>query len=250
MFVICFGARKTGSTLSFQLVSALLEARGHEQAGIPPGAVDEDRVQHFAPAAWGAAPAWLATLESHAADPRLHAIKFHGPCTPALAALIDAGKVKAVVNTRDPRDSVLALRDAGRRNSSGPFSNITGMGDALEAARAGCEVTRGWLREQVFVADYEQLAFDPACFFARAARYLQLAAPAAEEARELHARAAAATATRNVMRPRRFLHDWTTAQAALYSEVLREELAGLSAFPGATTAGVSYPALKLPPAPK
>lgn len=246
MFIICFGGRKTGSTLSFQLVSALLEARGHGQADIPEGAVDRERVQHFAPSKWSAAPAWLALLAAQAADPRLHAIKFHGPCTPELAALVDEGKVLAVVNTRDPRDTALALRDAGERNSRGAFSRIDSMHDALGRARKGCEVTGPWLRDRALIADYEQVAFDSERFLGRVATYLQLAPPAADEVRDIRARADSASATRNLMRSRRFLHDWTTAQAAFYSDFFCEELRKSAAVPEAEEAGICYPAITLP----
>lgn len=249
MFVICFGAQKTGSTLCFQLISALLEARGHEQAGIPSGAVEDGRVQHFAPKNWSADPAWLALLASHATDPRLYAIKFHGPCTPELAGLIDEGKVTAIVNTRDPRDVALALRDTGRRKSSGAFSRINGIGDAIKRARAGAKVTQAWLRKSEFVADYEQVAFDTTTFLKRASQKLQLEEPGEEESRKLYSRASDATTTRNVMRSRRFMHEWTSAQAAIYSELLEGELEIISSFPASTAAGINYPFLKSPPAP-
>ena len=241
MFVICFGAKKTGSTITFQLISALLEARGFDQTSIPRGAIDHDRVQNFSPGCWANDHDWIEFLASHSSNQHLYAIKFHGSCTALLAALIDQGKVLAVVNTRDPRDTALAMRDAAMRKKKGAFSSLTSPQKVLNATQAGCNRTYDWLRDRALIADYEQVAFDSERFLARVATYLRVDVPSSEEARGMRDRADKASATRNLMRSQRFLHDWTAGQAAFYTELFAAELEKLSAISGASEAGITYP---------
>lgn len=229
MFIICFGARKSGSTLSFQLVSGLLESCGHRQDDLPDGAVEKGRVQHFAPGSSSSSDEWLNVLERHAGDPRLYAVKFHGSCTPRLAQLIADGKVLAVVNTRDPRDMVLALLDAGQRNTKGPFSKICSTDDALTSVKASLDTTSAWLSTNAFAADYSETAFETHGFLTRLAGYLGIDAPDAETARRIRAQADARSATKNVMRPTRFADTWTLRQTAWFTQHLEPGLERLSA---------------------
>jgi len=136
---------------------------------------------------------WLYKLAAHARDPRLIAIKSHGACNTTLGKLIDCGQVAAVVNIRDPRDILLALRDAGRKHTSGAFSAIDGAGDALERVQRGVAITAGWLRSSALVADYEEIAFDTPRFLRRLASHLNLAPPDEVLCGELYRRAAART---------------------------------------------------------
>ena len=245
MFVICFGAKKTGSTITFQLVSALLEARGFDQTSIPRGAIDHGRVQNFSPECWANDHDWVEFLASHSSHQHLYAIKFHGPCTARLATLINEGKILAIVNTRDPRDTALSLRDVAIRKKSGAFSALKSPRSVFDAVKAGCNRTYGWLRDGALIADYEQVAFDSAKFLARVATYLEVDVPSIEEARSMRDRADRASGTRNLMRSRRFLHDWTTGQAAFYTELFAAEIEQLSAISGASEAGIFYPEIRV-----
>ena len=229
MFVICYGGHKTGSTLCFRLVSALLEYSGHSQADIPASAVTPNRGQNFANGELTQTDTWAEVLGSHSDSKHYFAIKTHGSCSTRVNSLMAAGKVKVVVNTRDPRDVLLSLRDAGKKNTMGAFSGLTSAQRCLDNISKNESNLLGWLGEGSEAFDYHEIAFDSRSFLDAVSQYLQL--PVIDDTAHNFIIAKVgkdSIPTLNLGIPHHFLNNMSARQALYYTHLFQNQLELLS----------------------
>ena len=228
MYIICYGAHKTGSTICFQIVSALLEANGFNQNVIPQKSISPNRAQNFRSAEASNDPEWIATLEEGARDPQLFAIKFHGKLTQELKRLLDEGKILSVVNTRDPRDTFLSLIDAGKKNKVGGFSRLDSESKVFDKLLVGALNTEAWLQARALVADYHEVAFEPVKFIRSLELYLKFEPQDESIVKDIVNKADSSSNTKNLAIPHRFMHDMTLYQAMYYTQRFSDKLSFLS----------------------
>lgn len=241
MFVLCYGAPKTGSTLAFQLVSALLDLRGHRQSDISDTAHSPDHLQHFVPRHMARDATWLSEMKAHGTNPSLFALKTHSTCTPVLRSLIQDGAIKAIVNTRDPRDTALSLRDIGFKKSKGAFNNIAGLYDAIQSVQKHVPDTDSWCVDRALIADYDEIAFFHHRFLSRVAAYLDLMPPTRPESDQLMHVACEHTKTKNRMVRHRFFYDCSVASVELMTHALGNEIETLQGQHQRFGLNTSYP---------
>jgi hypothetical protein len=136
MLVLCYGLTKSGSTLAFELIKAMLNSAGHAQERLPDGPVNPGhRVNYVQPLNRQR----LNDILSAVGD-RWIAVKTHAgiadPMFTYLEKLQRERRIQVVVSYRDPRDICLAMLDAGsaaRTAGVKEFSEITDL--AVAATR-------------------------------------------------------------------------------------------------------------------
>lgn len=163
LLYISYGMAKSGSTLGFSLVSAVLEEAGIAQADLD---LREDGISDQARFVEVIRPAELKALrrlaEQREAPPI--AIKTHCGLWNCVAAGLDEGWIIGHAVCRDPRDIALSMMDASRENRAWgrrdgqPLRHIE---DALDYVRAHVEKFEKWAAHPAMLAiSYEPLAFD------------------------------------------------------------------------------------------
>jgi hypothetical protein len=159
---LSYGVTKTGSTLAFELIRAVLEQAGVDQSRLPDGIVTPGhKINFFGGVVSDQVPAALAAAAGRGG---LVAIKTHGrPDEGAKAAARD-GRLIGHVVFRDPRDIVLSLLDAGvraREMSARAFSEIVTIEDALASLDRQVANMNAWLElPGMMPLLYDRFAFD------------------------------------------------------------------------------------------
>lgn len=139
MILLCYGMTKSGSTLAFELVKAILEYHGHVQRRLPDGVV---RPLHTVNFSNFQTPDDLTRLKAEVAAEEIIAIKVHGPLAPDTQAWLEAaiaeGSYRLHVNYRDPREVCLSLLDASEKARARDPDATRGFGiiQGWEAAAA------------------------------------------------------------------------------------------------------------------
>ncbi|MDW8397768.1 MAG: sulfotransferase domain-containing protein [Acetobacteraceae bacterium] len=159
---LSYGVTKTGSTLAFELVRAILEQAGADQSRLPDGAVTPGHnINFFAGAVSDQIP---AALEAAASRGGLVAIKTHGRPESGARSAARRGRLIGHVVFRDPRDIVLSMLDAGARAREAQlraFSEIVTLDDALRALERQVSQMQAWLEiPGMMPLLYDRFAFD------------------------------------------------------------------------------------------
>lgn len=163
LIYVSYGMAKSGSTLGFQLLTAILE-----EAGVPQNAVDMSQTiggqqERFIGVI---RPAELKQLIGFVVDgaPFPLSVKTHGGLWDCVRRGLDNGLIRAHAICRDPRDIALSMMDASRENRAWgkrdgqPLRHIE---DALDTIRAQVEKFETWASHpSVMTIPYERLAFD------------------------------------------------------------------------------------------
>ena len=164
MLVLCYGMQKSGSTLAFELVRAMLASGGFEQPFIHnnmarAGAARRNYVQRLSEER-------LAALIDEIGPERRIAVKTHASFPNRLFPWLEeqqaAGRLRVVASYRDPRDLCLSLLDANRHEKAQGFAGIETLDDAIGYVERCIPKFRKWaaLRGTVRL-NYETVAFAP-----------------------------------------------------------------------------------------
>lgn len=159
---LSYGVTKTGSTLAFELVRAILELAGADQSRLPDGAVTPGHnINFFAGSVSDQIP---AALDAAAGRGGLVAVKTHGRPESGARAAARRGRLIGHVVFRDPRDIVLSMLDAGaraREAGARAFSEIVTLDDALRALERQVSRMNAWLElPGMMPLLYDRFAFD------------------------------------------------------------------------------------------
>ncbi|WP_157802008.1 hypothetical protein [Brevirhabdus pacifica] len=171
---ICFGMAKSGSTLAFELTSAILQAGGVPQPRLGDGAVAPGARINFRQAITNAHLRQML----HEADllgARPLAIKTHGGVWGDMERAARDGRITGQVVVRDPRDIACSMLDAGREGRAWGMRDgvpITSYEQAMAHVRGQLAHVANWRRilPDAPVIGYEDLAFrtrDSAALIAR-----------------------------------------------------------------------------------
>ncbi|MDP3858098.1 MAG: sulfotransferase domain-containing protein [Stagnimonas sp.] len=183
MIVLCYGMTKSGSTLTFELCRASLEARGHHQRRLSDAVMRSGHAGNFM---GKPSPALIDQALQELQDGERIAIKLHGlldkDCRGHLDAAVAAGRCRVLVSYRDPRDVALSLLDAGARlRGEQPladrgFARFHDLQEAgLHVARQ-LQVCRNWASVRgALHLYYEDVAFEPLPVIERIGQQLGLA---------------------------------------------------------------------------
>lgn len=160
LIYISYGMAKSGSTLAFQLVNAILEEAGVAQEGLDYGPTADGRFIGVI------RPQELKRLAAIAADRDATpiAVKTHSGLWNCVTRGLDEGWVIGHAVCRDPRDIALSMMDASReqrawgKRDGQPLRHVE---DALDYVRAHAEKFEKWASHPgVLHLPYEPLAFD------------------------------------------------------------------------------------------
>lgn len=159
---LSYGVTKTGSTLAFELVRAVLEQAGADQSRLPDGTVTPGHnINFFGGVVSDQVPAALVAAQGRGG---LVAVKTHGRPDTGAKAAARGGRLIGHVVFRDPRDIVLSMLDAGsraREMSARAFSEIVTMDDALVALDRQVARMNDWLElPGMMPLLYDRFAFD------------------------------------------------------------------------------------------
>lgn len=148
VLVIAHGLPKSGSTFLYSVAKDALAA----QTGMTPS---ETRRRFFGEAN---VPSFVDDPTDAFVDKVLHqlppeasfVIKTHGALTPHIATLIQSGAIKAFASFRDPRDTIIAMLDAGeadRRSGSDRrfFASMRSVDEAIDPAKRQWARAQNWL---------------------------------------------------------------------------------------------------------
>lgn len=159
---LSYGVTKTGSTLAFELVRAILDQAGVDQSRLPDGAVTPGHNINFF--AGAVSDQVTAALEAAAGRGGLVAVKTHGRPESRARAAARRGRLIGHVVFRDPRDIVLSMLDAGvraRQMGARAFSEIVTLDDALRALERQVSRMNAWLEVPgMMPLLYDRFAFD------------------------------------------------------------------------------------------
>ncbi|MGB0505343.1 MAG: hypothetical protein ACPGGK_04025 [Pikeienuella sp.] len=161
LIYISYGMPKSGSTLAYRLISAILSAAGDEQLPLP-GFASNAGVNY----AKVINPATLAQLTNGVTTTNagLTAVKTHCGLWNCVTKGLNQGWLAAHAICRDPRDIALSMLDAGRNDRAWGKRNgipLTNFDDALAAVRGHADKFEGWAAHPaVLTLDYETLAFN------------------------------------------------------------------------------------------
>lgn len=160
---ISYGMGKSGSTLGFQLVSAILEEAGIAQSDVDlriDGLSDQPRFIEVI------RPAELKGVRKLAEERggAMVVVKTHSGLWNCVTQALDEGWAIGHAICRDPRDIALSMMDASRANRAWgkrdgqPLRHIE---DALDYVRAHAEKFQKWaIHPAILPLSYEPLAFD------------------------------------------------------------------------------------------
>lgn len=213
LIYISFGMAKSGSTLAFELATAILEEAGIAQIDLDLSQAETIDRPRFVNVIRPVELAYLKEVaEARAQGPI--AIKTHGGLWRCVAEGLDQGWIIGHAVCRDPRDVALSMMDAsrkgepwGRRNGQ-PLRHVE---DALDYVRGHVKKFRDWaLHPAILPLSYERVAFDTEAVAGEIARQLGVEADAARVARM----AKAARTNFNVARPRRHEKEMSPAVSA------------------------------------
>ncbi|MEO1000846.1 MAG: hypothetical protein AAFW69_09660, partial [Pseudomonadota bacterium] len=144
LIYVSFGMAKGGSTLAFQLTSAILEAAGFPQPKLR-AAPAEKKINFFQALT---PPVLNPVLEEVAArELRLIALKTHGGVRAAAVKAVRRGQLIGQAVARDPRDIALSMLDAAE--TGGAWGTRRGvrkatLEDAMAHVRGHVAVFEDW----------------------------------------------------------------------------------------------------------
>lgn len=174
--ILAHSQPKSGSTFLFEVARAITEM----QNGQPQFAIETTVLPPTRPNAFfvGDVSDTLseAMLTSSPADaPWI--IKTHGRLHPEVRARIEDGSVLAFTSFRDPRDSALAMLDAGKRQPKNAgqqfFTRFNAIADVIKPIRNQIRLLKEWIASQAVLSfPYYLIAADPAYSIALLCRYL------------------------------------------------------------------------------
>ncbi|MEO1001071.1 MAG: hypothetical protein AAFW69_10815 [Pseudomonadota bacterium] len=169
-----YGVTKTGSTLAFHYVHALMERAGWDQSRLSEAALGNAKmINYFDDLDDEMARHLVAEVEERGTPVVL---KTHQRPSATVARLIDEGRAVGHACYRDPREVVLSMLDHGeksRRIGAEVFSEIETMDDALASLRHQIDRLTDWLRlPQIIPLCYDDVAFAGAATVGRLAAQL------------------------------------------------------------------------------
>lgn len=133
MIVLCYGITKSGSTLAFELVKALLEARGFPQRLLARELVRPGHPGNFVVAP---EPMQLQQLSASLAPGEIIAVKLHGDLPASSAVLLSTPAAhrafRVLVSYRDPREVCLSLMEAAEQNRAREPAAVRGFGAVIK----------------------------------------------------------------------------------------------------------------------
>lgn len=158
---LSYGMAKSGSTLAFELVRAMLDQHGIDQSPLPPTVTNATDGSNF-----------IRTLDKGALQAAHQAvasrtcplvIKTHSKLHPMVARQLKNGRLVGHAVCRDPRDIALSMLDAareGRAWGSSRNGTFRCLEDTLPVIRKQVEHFLAWARcPGILVLHYEQVAF-------------------------------------------------------------------------------------------
>ena len=167
MLYVCYGAKKSGSTLTYSLTRALLEKAGHPHIPLSP----EDRRDYRRSGdASNTVRDWSDKVVAAALQkiPAHHIVSFrtHTGPSKAIAEAVRSGSAKVQISVRDPRDLALSMWDVLKRHRSmgreRPGRSLDSLPDILNHVERNVRSTLAWAQLGTpLVLNYEQTAFDP-----------------------------------------------------------------------------------------
>ena len=172
LIYISYGMAKSGSTLGFQLVSAILE-----EAGVPQTDVDlgEEGDGRFTGVVRPRALKKMVSIASERTETPI-AFKTHSGLWNCVAEGLDEGWIIGHAICRDPRDIALSMMDASRefrswgKRDGQPLRHVE---DALDYVRGHTEKFLKWAAHpRMLHLPYEPLAFDTEATAAKIAAQL------------------------------------------------------------------------------
>jgi hypothetical protein len=106
-------------------------------------------------------------------------LKTHGKLSPSLGGRVAAGQVLAFTSFRDPRDTVIAMLDAGvrdrERGADRSFAKMRSVEDTLQPVKHGFAVAHEWMTcERVLQVPYYLIAAEQDFTIRLLVRYLGL----------------------------------------------------------------------------
>jgi hypothetical protein len=180
MILISYGIPKSGSTLAFELASHIVEGAGFAQRRLPERLVAKTRVRNFIAAITASV---LDDLLTEVGPDEYLVIKTHSrPQRDALTkitAAVENGRIKIHAVLRDPRETALALLDAGiearAKGKSSAFAKILTLNDAKRELLAHWNSCKRWTSiKGTLPLLYDDVAFDTGAAVVRMARHLGL----------------------------------------------------------------------------
>lgn len=217
LLYISYGMAKSGSTLAFELVTAILEEAGVAQADVDlSGAEGIDRPRFVSVIRPGELDHVAEMAKSRPRTPI--AVKTHGGLWRCVAEGLDQGWIVGHAVCRDPRDIALSMMDASRNNE--PWGRKNGqplrhVEDALDYARGHAKKFQDWARHPAILPlSYERVAFDTEAVAGEIATQLGIETDVKRVARM----AKAARTNFNVAKPRRHETEMSPAMSARIRE--------------------------------
>lgn len=234
MIYICYGAKKSGSTLAYNLTRALVEECGHPHIALS-AEVRQDVLGHAGRVNtirnWN--PQVVAGID--AGIPLEQVVTFrthHGPGRGRkpfpVEPLFAAGKAKVQVSVRDPRDLALSMRDVVQRlkdlGRQRRGSQLDTAEDLLAHLGRNLSYTMDWAdMAGALILRYEETAFKPEVSIEAILRQAGLDLPA-ERRLEIFDRVTStdnAVRNKNVGRPARHVREMMPDEQALILDKFR-----------------------------
>lgn len=166
MLVICYGMAKSGSTLAFEMVRAILMSAGHSQGRVRcPGLSSRARGNYMKTADRNS----IESLLDYVGKGRILAVKSHHVFSDDMFEWIEdlqaRRKLQIIASYRDPRDICLSLVDAGaraRQKGKRAFAHVDGLPRAMLQVQRAIRNFRKWGAVQGTLRLYYQtVAFSP-----------------------------------------------------------------------------------------
>lgn len=146
MILIAYGLPKSASTFVFFTLANLAAGAGSPIWTRLAERMPEDRKDPYQPQV---DEAYLTLAGALWPAAELLPVKTHDALRPFVAGELAAGRIKACASFRDPRDTALALLDAGARDRAAGkdsfFACLTGMEDAIRVLSNQLPKTLAWL---------------------------------------------------------------------------------------------------------
>lgn len=221
MIYVCYGSKKSGSTLAYNLTRILLEAAGHEHISLPPEFLGEQRKQAgYANNIRFWTPELVAAAEVFVPAGRIVPFRTHVGPTTSIADCLAQGRGRLQVTIRDPRDLALSFMDVAERQSLIGFErwdNFLIDRGSFDVVVHKVAQNIGFMTAWADLADamilkYEETAFTPHVTIRRICEQLQLDLP--EEAFDGYFRTASENPNvkRNVAQPARHRREMPAEQ--------------------------------------
>ncbi len=173
MILIAYGLPKSASTFVFFTLANLAAGAGSAIWARLEQRMPEGKQAPYQPQV---DEAYLALVRERWPEPELLPVKTHDALRPFVAQEVAAGRIKACASFRDPRDTALALLDAGVRDREAGkdsfFAKLHGMDDAVRVLSNQLGRTMDWLAQpQVLPVPQKLVAMHPQVLAQRLAEF-------------------------------------------------------------------------------